>query len=88
MPKFIMLFSAIDFTRILKPSAIQKMIPSHFFFTDFVKTFRTPFSGAAVNGEKCKMRGVLHKQLSCKKLFCNAFSEKPRKLFIKEFIFK
>ena len=54
------LLSAVDFIRILKPSAI----PSHLFFTDFF---------TALNGEKCKMRGVLHKQLFWKKLFYNAF---------------
>ena len=62
------LFSPVDFIRILKPSTLQQMNALQLFFRDFAKTFRTPFSGAALNGEKCKMRnieaatkGVLHK---------------------------
>ena len=54
---------------------------------DFAKTFRTPFSGAALNGEKCKMRGVLHKQLSCKQLFYNAFVVKNLENYLSRTLF-
>ena len=55
---------------------------------DFAKTFsRTPFSGAALNREKCKMIGVLHKQLSCKKLFYNAFVVKNLENYLSKSLF-
>ena len=55
---------------------------------DFAKTFsRTPFSGAALNREKCKMRGVLHKQLSRKKLFYNAFVVKNLENYLQRSLF-